>query len=516
LKRWEMILAIAGLSLLVVGASLIRRSSLPRQHLVLVAGDCHTPATILQPPAEVDTIGTIILLHGLGANRRTMIYQGSDFSGHGFRVYLLDLAGHGDNRDPFTFTRARECADETVELLTRQGKIDPKKTILWGHSLGGAIAIGMADRDPMAATIAISPAPMVLPRRMPANLLVFVGQYDLWPMRRQAADLAAAAGGERTSAQDFFERRAFTVQVAPYATHTSLIVNRAVAQRSEQWAMETLFPNVESNTLALNLDLATYDRFDQGRRQLAGAVLGLLGLVLLFPLGAALVGAIAAPLPNESAILHPPYVLVIVEEAVCALASVLLLAAVVPLRFIHLYNGDYLGSLMLISGALLWLMNWKYAKQSLSFDVKPLVAAAAVGFVVILAMGGWFNWQIADLWMNGPRWLRFAMLLPGSWVFCFAEEAVLGPVDRGKHRTARFAVFLAMRLELWLACVFAYYMLANGQALIGVLVTGLAAFSMLQRTAADALRRRTGLATAAATFGAILAAWFVAAVFPLS
>jgi pimeloyl-ACP methyl ester carboxylesterase len=516
MKRWETILAIAGISLLLLGASFIRRSSLPRQDIVIVAGDCHTPATILEPPAGVDAIGSAILLHGLGANRRTMTYLGTDFAGHGFRTYLFDLRGHGDNTDPFTFAKAEECAEATVEWLMRGGQIDPKKTIVLGHSMGGAIAIRMADRTPVAATIAISPAPMVLPRRIPANLLVFIGQYDLSPMKRQASDLAAAAGGERTGPRDFAEDRAFEGEVIAHATHTSPIIYRGVAHRSEDWAMQALFPNVEANTRALNLDLATYDTFNRGRLRLAGAVLGLFGLVFLFPAGAVLVQAIASPHQMAPEATHPPYVLVVVEEAVCAQGSVLILTLVVPLRFLRLYNGDYLASLLLISGTLLLVLNWKYVKENLSIDLKSLGAASAAGIAVILATGAWFNWQLGDMWMNGPRWLRFAALLPIAWIFCFAEEVVLGPVGTGKRRALRFALFLVMRLELWLACLLAYYTLANGQALIAVLITGLAMFSMLQRAGTDALRRRTGSATAAAAFGAILVAWFIAAVFPLT
>ena len=40
----------------------------------------------------------------------------------------------------------------------------------------------------------------------------------------------------------------------------------------------------------------------------------------------------------------------------------------------------------------------------------------------------------------------------------------------GKRRALRFGIFLAMRLELWLACALAYYALASGQALILILV----------------------------------------------
>jgi hypothetical protein len=73
-----------------------------------------------------------------------------------------------------------------------------------------------------------------------------------------------------------------------------------------------------------------------------------------------------------------------------------------------------------------------------------------------------------------------------------------------------------MRLELWLACILAYYELDSGRALLGVLVTGLAIFSILQRLASDSLRTRIGSALAAALFGAILVSWFIAAVFPLT
>jgi hypothetical protein len=49
-----------------------------------------------------------------------------------------------------------------------------------------------------------------------------------------------------------------------------------------------------------------------------------------------------------------------------------------------------------------------------------------------------------------------------------------------------------------------------------LLVDYLAAFSVAQRLGGDSVHRRTGSATAAATFDAILACWFIAAVFPLA
>ena len=521
MMSWRSIFAVGGVALLVIGATLVRRAGLPHRNMLLIADGCHTPATVLEPPAGASSVGTAILLHGLGANRRTMNYLGADLAGHGLRTYLLDLRGHGDNVDPFSFARAEACANATVDFLIRQRAIDPATTILVGHSLGGAIAIRMADREPVAATIAISPAPMVLPRRMPANLLVFSGGFDLWPMKRQANDLVAAAGGQRSSPSDFSERRAVELRVVPHATHTSLITDRRVAHDSGLWAAETLLSRIEHKTLGLSPDLSTHDSYGQGQQNLVGSLLGLVGLILLFPAAVTFVGTMPIPSRDESIATktppaHPKHLLLIVEQAVCALVAVLILAVFVPLRFLHLYDGDYLASLLLISGTLLLVLNWKHVRANFCVNVKALLIAAALAFAAFLATSAWLDWQLADLWMNAPRWQRFAALLPVSFVFCFAEEIALGPVGSGKHRTARFSVFLAMRLELWLACIMAYYELDSGRALLGVLVTGLAIFSILQRLASDSLRTRAGSALAAAIFGAILASWFIAAVFPLT
>ncbi|HVB58802.1 MAG TPA: alpha/beta fold hydrolase [Candidatus Acidoferrales bacterium] len=528
MKRWEAILAIIGGCLVACSAYAIQRASLPRHSFTLDQNNCRTPITVIEPPHGMNAGGAAILLHGLSANRRVMIYLGEDFAGHGFRTFLPDLAGHGDNTNSFTFAKAEECADWSVQALMQREKLDPRKTILLGHSMGGAIAIRMADMNPVAATIALSPAPMTLPRRMPANLLVFSAQFDLGVLKRQAGALAKAAGGTRTAPDDFAQKRAFEWQMVPYATHTSELLEREVAHRSEQWAAEALLPNVAPRTLILNLDLATHEMFHRERLRLTGAIAGLLGLLLLFPACATIVSLAAEAAGTkktaqmavedraESPRARPTFLLGVAEQAVCALVAVLILALVIPLRFVYLYQGDYLASAMFVSGALLLALNWSYAKGCLEVSWPKIGAAAVLGMAAMLAAGGWLNWQLTDLWLNGARWLRFAALLPGAWIFCFAEEVLLGTVGKGKHRALRYGVSLALRLELWLACVLAYYELASGEALIGLLVIGMAVFSAVQRLGTDGLRHRTGSATAAAVFDAILSAWFIAAVFPLT
>ena len=516
MKRWAIELAVLGAILLILGAHWIKRAELPHHDAVLDGRTCHTPVTILDPPLGVAPVGSAIVLHGLSADRRVMMYLGSDFAGHGFRTYLFDLAGHGDDIDAFTFPRAEQCAAVAIDSLTRSGAIDPPKTILLGHSMGGEIAVRMADHDPVAATIALSPAPMTLPQRMPSNLLVITGGLDLWPVKSEARALAAAADGDRTASSDFAEQRAFQLVILPYATHTTGLVDRGVAHRAELWAMQALFPSVPPNTLALNLDLATYETFSRGRRRLAGAILGLIGLALLFPFALTIASNVAGPTSEDVSSARPSRALAAAEGATGALAAVLILSLGVPLRFLHLYAGDYLASLLSIDGLFLLALNWKAVRASWSPRLRPILAAALLAFAIFLATGAWLNWQLADMWMNAPRWLRFAELLPIACIFCFAEEVVLGVVPQGKPRALRYFVALVLRLELWLACLLAYYRLAHAEVLILILFVALAGFSALQRLATDALRARTGSAIGAALFGAILAAWFVAAIFPLT
>ncbi len=531
MKLWQIILAVVGVVFLGLGSRWIRVAELPKQELWLDAGGCHTPTTVLDPPADVKPAGSVVLLHGLSANRRLMMYLAEDFAGHGFRAYALDLPGHGDSHDAFSFARAQDCATAAVESLIHSGRLDPKTTILLGHSMGAAIAIRMADRDPLAATIALSPAPMTTPQRMPANLLVFSASADLGILKRVAQGLSDAAGGQRTAPEDFVQKRAFELRRLPHSTHTSLLSDRRVAHDSEKWAMQALFPDIASDpyTLTLNLDLATFETYGQGRRRLAGGVLGFLGILLLFPMFVALAAQLAVPtaaedsaaLQSESSQIespgnHPSARLLLTEGAVFAMLGVLLLVLGVPLKFLHLYTGAYLASLLLIVGILLLIFNFGFAMEYAALHIKPLAVAAALGFATFLAIGAWLNWQLDDAWLNAPRWLRFAGLLPVTWIYCFAEEVVLGPVHHGLERTVRFAVFLLLRAELFLACTLAWYLFASGQVLIPLLFVYLAAFSILQRLATDALRSRTASATAAALFGAILASWFIASVFPLT
>jgi pimeloyl-ACP methyl ester carboxylesterase len=528
MTRWRFVLAALGAAILIFAAWATRDMAMPRRTTIIEAGGCRLPVTIIEPE-DSPAGGAVIAIHGLAANRRLMQTIGDDLAfDASLRVYLVDLPGHGDNIEAFSFARAQHCASALAKQLIDSGEIDPDKTAFLGHSMGGDIAIAMADSEPVAATIAISPGPLVLPRRMPTNLLIFSARYDLRLLKNQARELQRAAGGDRTDSADFLERRAFLLQKVSAADHSSLLFDQRVFDDTRDW-IENSFQAAANNTdgvFSWNARSSwNQEQTSPGVRTQLRAVLqflersspllGLCGLAMLFPLAIQWVTRYAAISRGEEPLASPSWLLVLIEVGVAGLAAVLLLAFVVPLKFIRLYSGDYLASLGLVVALFLIALNSNAARKVLSFHMPAILAAAILGFAAILSFGAWLNWQMDDAWLNVPRWLRFAALLPFTWLFCFSEEAVLGPVTRGKSRALRYLVSLIMRLELWLACLVAVFFLSNGRVLIILLVVPLALISLLGRLAGDAIRLRTGSATGASLFGAILVSWLFAALFPL-
>jgi pimeloyl-ACP methyl ester carboxylesterase len=510
-KPWEKICGIAGAIFLLFGAFAVHRGTrdIAKRDFAVSGQGCNTPVTQLDSKESALRRGTAVVIHGLCANRKIMYPYADSLARAGFRVYTLDLPGHGANSDPFTFAQSEKCAAAALESLTQPRDQIPGVTILAGHSMGGAIAVRMADHIPVTATIAISPGPMVLPRRMPSNLLVFTAGHDIGILRRQAQTLAAAAEGTRTSEEDFRQSRAFELVRMPHATHTSLLLSPEVINKSIAWSIEAAAAAYPGGTRAeiptVALDSSVW-----------GSLIGLVGIFLLFPACATIVTAFAGPKRAEIDDPHPSRLLALAEGAICALFGVLILTLGKPLKFLHLYAGDYWASFLFVTGVLFLALNWKDALECLSPNYRRGIATATLGLLTVLAIGAWLNWHMTEAWLNGPRWLRFAGLFPFLWVYSYGEEVMLGPVRIGWRRAARYLVFLVFRLILWTACAVAAYKLPNGQLILVVLFAFLAQFSILQRLATDALRLRTGSAPAAATFGAILASWFIASVFPLT
>ena len=516
MKRWEAIAAGCGLALL-AGALLLS----PRPPHRVTAGVLDTPSCRVHfteyEHAPATQGGTAIIFHGLAANRKLMTPVASWMMGaHLRKAFTVDMPGHGDSAEAFSFERAEQCAAEFVGALIEQGDVELERLAIIGHSTGAGIAIRLADRYDARATVAISPAPLTsvpgpwdsatpyrLPQRLPGNLLVFIASLDPFPIRRSAAAWVASAGGNDDSDAAIRERRALRLSDVPRATHTSLLVDVAVGRESADWVRRAL---------------------DGGGVKMVpsapvGYIFAMLGLMFLFPGAATLTARAAGASGSAGAVATSTRAsrLAYLVWFAASLAAAIVLRFWIPLGSLRLFSGDYFASFLLIVGVLGMAGLYKVAHTGTETgQTRRSFAGAALGFVAMLAGSAILDWQSTDVWMNAARWMRLPALLPAMLPYAVAEEWALGvPLAWKGAAWRRVFRALALRALIWAMMLAAFLVLRSNQVLIPLLAAYLVLFSIAQRLGADAIRRRTGSAAAAAVFSAILAAWYIAAVFPL-
>ncbi|MCP6760559.1 MAG: alpha/beta hydrolase [Fischerella sp. CENA71] len=98
----------------------------------------------------------LLYLHGNGINIGANITNASRFYQLGFSVLLIDYRGYGNSRGRFPNER-RVCEDAAIawNYLVHQRKIAPSQIFIYGHSLGGAIAIDLAIKQQDAAGLIV-------------------------------------------------------------------------------------------------------------------------------------------------------------------------------------------------------------------------------------------------------------------------------------------------------------------------------------------------------------------------
>jgi pimeloyl-ACP methyl ester carboxylesterase len=88
----------------------------------------------------------LVLIHGLGVDRRMWFWQVPDFSKH-FPVLLIDLPGCGNSPDPGVDYTIEMMADNVADTLKDMGI---EKANICGISLGGVVAAEYATKYPEA------------------------------------------------------------------------------------------------------------------------------------------------------------------------------------------------------------------------------------------------------------------------------------------------------------------------------------------------------------------------------
>lgn len=107
-------------------------------------------------PAPEPEQGVLLYLHGNGINIGANLNHASRFQQIGLSVLLVDYRGYGQSKGRFpSETQVYEDADRMWQYLTQERSIPPEKIFVYGHSLGGAIAIELATRHPQFAGLIV-------------------------------------------------------------------------------------------------------------------------------------------------------------------------------------------------------------------------------------------------------------------------------------------------------------------------------------------------------------------------
>lgn len=500
----QMAQAGAGILLLLVGLPLsflsARRYS--EKRYVVDAASCRMNVLVIQRrdlPQSGEEAG-VVLFHGISANGLIMQYLARSFAEMGLRVFVPDLPGHGHSPGPFNPALAESCSASLLRGLAARGMIIPERTIIAGHSMGGAIALRIAEKFRPAGVIAISPAPMEeshgvatenllfhgVPHVLP-NTRILAGQYELGGIAAQAAALAESAHDPSV-----------IYSVVPHNSHVSVLFSPTVAIACQAWAARVL-------------SLPETTRLPS-RANLIACVLGLLGILLVSgPFLRDVVGKTARE--DRATAPAAPWWRSVLEVIVVSFLVVWLLHYWLALRFLHLFEGDYLASFFLVTGVVLVAIHFRAARREFRVPWELVIGAAIAGVLLHFLITSWFELTASSAWLTLQRWIRFPVFALATFCFLYALELLAGPVQ-GPY--LRYLFWLVLAALVWHSLAFAVMHLHSGEILLVLLSPYFALQFLLAGLGIQLVRRLTGSATAAALFGAILLAGFCLVLFPVS
>ena len=97
---------------------------------------------------------TILFLHGNAFNIGANLEQAEVFHRLGLSVFMVDYRGYGQSKGQFpNESQVYEDTQISLDYLAEHKNIPSKNVIVYGHSLGGAIAIELATKNPDLAAL---------------------------------------------------------------------------------------------------------------------------------------------------------------------------------------------------------------------------------------------------------------------------------------------------------------------------------------------------------------------------
>ena len=92
-------------------------------------------------PARGKARGSVLYLHGNGQNISTQFANVAWMPAAGFNVLALDYRGYGGSQGEPSLPGVQLDVDAAMQALLRRPDVDPTRIIVFGQSLGGALAI---------------------------------------------------------------------------------------------------------------------------------------------------------------------------------------------------------------------------------------------------------------------------------------------------------------------------------------------------------------------------------------
>jgi pimeloyl-ACP methyl ester carboxylesterase len=107
-------------------------------------------------PALGDSPLTFLYLHGNAGNISSNLTRAVQLHGLGASVLTIDYRGYGLSSGPFPDEQQfYDDAWAALDFLTTEKEINPENLVIYGHSLGGAIAIHLAHQVPQLAALMV-------------------------------------------------------------------------------------------------------------------------------------------------------------------------------------------------------------------------------------------------------------------------------------------------------------------------------------------------------------------------
>lgn len=107
-------------------------------------------------PAATNERGALLYLHGNGDNMGANVNHAARFQRMGLSVLMIDYRGYGLSEGAFPSEKTvYEDAQAGWDYLTGSLGYTPEQVVVFGHSLGGAIAINLAVQHPNAAGLIV-------------------------------------------------------------------------------------------------------------------------------------------------------------------------------------------------------------------------------------------------------------------------------------------------------------------------------------------------------------------------